>query len=123
MSENTETTTTDEAVQTLSPYKATAVVNELLAEAGLTDKKDDSKPRQLPAQMLYQYCNKGYIKASKNEAGKWEIKVTDLTEWVAAYITKQNALAEKKAAKLQAELAGETESTEADAKVDEHAEV
>jgi hypothetical protein len=106
MSEQTTT-----KVQILSPYKATQIVNEALAEAGLTDK--DGATKKLPPQMLYQYCNKGYIKATKVD-GKWNITEEALAEWLTAYITKQQALATKKAEQLAAELAGDDE-TEAEA--------
>jgi hypothetical protein len=97
--------------QVLSPYKATTIVNEALAAAGLTDK--DGNVKKLPPQMLYQYCNKGYIKADK-VGGKWHITDEALNEWLVGYVAKQQELAAKRAAKLEAELNGtdEAEATE-----------
>lgn len=128
MSKSTRTTETEattevtetETVETLSPYKATTIVNELLAAAGVTDKEGGIK--KLPPQMLYQYCNKGYIKAAKDEAGKWQITVPDLHEWVADYITKTAKRAEARKAKQEAELKGEAEGQEPKADDNEFAE-
>jgi hypothetical protein len=104
----------------LSPFKATELVNTLLAEAGLKDKKDASKPRVLPAQMLYQYAGKGLLHdgkpegerkgAFKNDEGKWQVSVAVITAWAENYISREANRAAKKAEQLAKELAGETEA-------------
>jgi hypothetical protein len=39
-------------------------------------------------QMLYSYCNKGYIKASK-VSGKWVVTAEDAAEWTKKYLAKK----------------------------------
>jgi GTP cyclohydrolase FolE2 len=102
----------------VSPYKATALVNKALEEAGLDTK--------LPPQMMYQYASekKQYIKSHKNEAGKIMIELSDLFEWIEKYITKKVAGLQKKADEAAAALekANKPEDTATEANKDEFAE-
>jgi hypothetical protein len=116
-----ETATDDEVDETttyLSPFKATDWVNERLAEAGLKDKDDPSKPKTIPAQMLYQYAGKGALNdgegnaAFRDEKGKWQVSLAVLRVWTENYVSRIKGRQDKKAAKLAAELAGETEVKE-----------
>lgn len=63
--------------ETMSPYRMTNIICSL----GFT----------LRPQMTYQYCNKGYIKASKNSLGKWFVTKDDAIEWTIKYMKRQGA--------------------------------
>jgi hypothetical protein len=81
MSETT-TETTDEVLEafqaigeSFSPYQMSKAISVL---AG----------RYVREQMLYSYCNKGYIKASK-VSGKWVVTAEDAAEWTKKYLAKK----------------------------------
>jgi hypothetical protein len=108
-----ETETSDPATTYLSPYKATDLVNAILADAGLKDKKDSSKPKKLPAQMLYRYAETGSLNdgngnaAFRDEQGKWQVSEAVVRTWAANYVSRMQARAAKAAAKVEADLKGD----------------
>jgi hypothetical protein len=72
-------TTTMTTTETMTPYKAAALVNAQLKEQGFE--------KQLPPQMLYTYVSKGYIKSVEVD-GKKRVTHEALTEWFVGYVAK-----------------------------------
>lgn len=95
MTETTTPTSLEDQVKgafdkdSYTPYQMAGVVNKLLEKVGL---------KTIPAQMIYQYCNKKYIVASRitvtMKKGKtetregWSVKAEDAVSWTTKYITK-----------------------------------
>jgi hypothetical protein len=63
----------------LTGYKVAQKVNEILQGAGL---------KQIPAQMVYHYINKGYIRSTEVNGQKL-VSFEDAATWCEAYITKK----------------------------------
>jgi hypothetical protein len=89
-----------EAVTSVSPYKASVIVNEALKVAGILN--EDGSQKVLPAQMFYNYTRtdrknkkgavqKPLIPTIVTQAGRREITLVTLTAWLDKYITKQQA--------------------------------
>jgi hypothetical protein len=77
------------AVQTFTGYQASKVVNAELTKLGF---------KSIPAQMIYNYCSKGYIKTVQSN-GQNLIEASSLASWLEAYVARKvsKAAAEQQA--------------------------
>lgn len=100
-----------EPVFVLTPYQGTKLVNQALAEAGVVDKDDPSKPASVNSPMMYIYAKKGafkYHKATKvtkkgTSADVWELDIETFKAWVEEYVTSR--VAKQAKGEMDAEMA------------------
>jgi hypothetical protein len=59
----------------VSPYKLAKIASDLVG-------------REVIPQLVYSYCNKGLIKASKNSTGHWQVSRTNARAWLTKYVPK-----------------------------------
>ena len=85
-------TSTDTTPRTFTAYAAAKLVNAELEQLGLP---------VIPAQMVYNYVSKGYIKSTVNTEGKKVVSEADLATWFVGYVQKKA----DKAAKLTKAIA------------------
>lgn len=79
-------TTTATTSATYTAYAAAKLVNLELAKLGLPN---------IPAQMIYNYVGKGYIKSTVNGEGKKVVSEADLATWFVGYVEKKASKAQK----------------------------
>lgn len=63
----------------MTPYAAAKILNEILSSKGVSE---------IPPQMVYNYCKKGYIKSTLVN-GKINVDESSFAEWSVKYLAKK----------------------------------